>query len=384
MKKSPEIELDDFINTLNQERSPNFSNHSDTAELQSVVGLIKGLRPFEGPKPEFTKHLYKELSSYNKPYRRPHKMFLPWAALVASLLVVALIALPWPYKNHDIVLAMEQTVQQLQNYHGIMEKISGNAAGETQVFQKVEIWSNGAKYATRSDDGTMTVNNGEQHWTVQPNQKEVVLLPVLPDTHDFDLRQEAEKAVKYPHKVVGQDSIAGRTANRIEISPPGGLSYYLWVDAETNLPVQLQTAMQKAVQTTYTFVSFEPNTQIPASVFTYNPPQGYKIVNQNPDKQVTNLDEAVKISGIKPVQLSKIPKRILANKDRIVFDFGDTIVTESRASSPFVVDPTAAIGQVAGGPLEVLQDSLRWQQNGLEIKVQGSRLSEWPDSWLII
>ena len=91
---------------------------------------------------------------------------------------------------------------------------------------------------------------------------------------------------------------------------------------------------------------------------------------------MSNLDEAVKICGIKPVDLSEIPKRILANKDRIVFDFGDTIVTEARASLPFVISPTAALGQVAGGPLEVLRDSLRWQQNGLEIMVQGSRAEQ--------
>ena len=57
--------------------------------------------------------------------------------------------------------------------------------------------------------------------------------------------------------------------------------------------------------------------------YTYNPLQGYKIVNQNPDKQVANLEEAVKISGIKPVQPSEIPKRILANIDLIVNLIGD-------------------------------------------------------------
>lgn len=366
-----EQELDNFIDALNQEREPHVSDHQDTAELQSAARLVKNLRPNCGPKPGFTEGLYGNISKQS----RSRRTVIPWVGLVASILVVALALLVWP-KGNDVVLAMEQTVQRLQNYHGIMEKISTNAAGQSQVYQKVEIWSEADQYATRSEDGSMTINNGEQHWSILPNQKEVVLLPVYLDTHDFDLRQEAEKAVKYPHKIVGKEVIAGRTANRIEISPPGGLPYYLWVDAETNLPVQLQTAMQKSVQTTYTFVTFEPNTQIPDSMFKYNPPEGYKIIDQNPDKPVATLEEAIKISGIQPVQLKETPAKILANKNRIVFDFGDTIVTESKASTPFVVTPLAALGQASGGPLEVLKDSLRWQQNGLEIKVQGPRMVE--------
>lgn len=372
MSRSPEQELDDFIDTLQQEHRPHMSQNPDTAELQSVARFVKGLQPTRDPKPEFLQRHYRQLQKQVRPRRK----FIPRVALVASIVAVALLILPWFNRGQDVVLAMEQTVKQLQNYHGVIEKISGNAAGESQLNQRVEIWSEGDRYATRTDDGTMTVNNGEQHWTVKPNQKEVVLLPAYLDTHDFDLRQEAEKAVKYPHRTVGKDTIAGRPANRIEISPPGGASYSLWVDTETNLPVQLQTAMQKSVQTTYTFVRFEPNSTIPASIFKYDPPQGYKIVDQNPDKPVATVDEAIKLSGITPVQLGETPKKILANKNRIVFDYGDTVVTETKANTPFVLSPMASIGQASGGPLEVLKDSLRWRQNGLEIKVQGTRAAE--------
>ncbi|WP_407312793.1 hypothetical protein [Desulfosporosinus sp. SB140] len=43
---------------------------------------------------------------------------------------------------------------------------------------------------------------------------------------------------------------------------------------------------------------------------------------------------------------------------------------------PLVLSPIASLGQASGGPLEVLKDSLRWQQDGLEIKVQGERAEE--------
>ncbi|MDQ7092031.1 sigma-E factor regulatory protein RseB domain-containing protein [Desulfosporosinus sp. PR] len=376
MKKSPELELDNFIDSLNLEQRPDYSEDKDTAELQETARLVRGLRPAEGPSPMFTESLYHKLPLEGAQLPKTRRRFLPWAALVACFLAIALIVSPWPLRKQDIVLAMEQTVQQLQNYHGTMEKISSNQAGDKQVYENVEIWSEGNKYATRDAEGTMTVNNGEQHWTVQPNLKEVVLLPVYLDTHDFDLRQEAEKAAAYPHKAVGQDSIAGRLATRIQVTPPGGASYFLWVDVETKLPIQLQTAMQKAVQTTFTFVSFEPNTQIPTAIFSYNPPQGYKIIDKNQDKQVKDIAEASQISGLTPIVPKEIPQKIMANKNRIVFDCGDTVVTETLASSPLVLAPTASLGQAPGGQLEVLTDSLRWQQDGLEIKVQGKRAED--------
>ena len=121
-------------------------------------------------------------------------------------------------------------------------------------------WNLGHKeieYAVKQHDGTLTVNNGQQKWQVRPEQ-EVALLPVLHDPvrQGFDLRDEAERALSYPHQVVGSELVAGRQASKMQISP-GGLEYYLWIDKETNLPLQLQTAMQNALQTTYTFASFE-------------------------------------------------------------------------------------------------------------------------------
>jgi hypothetical protein len=51
-------------------------------------------------------------------------------------------------------------------------------------------------------------------------------------------------------------------------------------------------------------------------------------------------------------------------------------VIESAPASPFVLNPLAVLGQAESGPLEVLPDSLRWQQKDLEIKVQGQRPEE--------
>ncbi|TGE38760.1 hypothetical protein E4K67_04570 [Desulfosporosinus fructosivorans] len=369
---SLELELDDFINALNLERQPIESNNQDVAELQMLTRRIKNQRPIPEPSVEFSHTLYQKLLKVSKPRKR----FLSWSALIASVLVIIFLISPWSHSNKDIVLAMEQTVKQLQNYHGILEKVSTNGAGEHQVIQRTEIWSEGSKYATSSDEGVVTANNGELRWMTQPKNKEITLLPIYLDPHDFDIQKEATKAQQYPHKIVGQDTIAGRTATRLEIAPPGGLPYYLWIDPDTHMPVQLQTAMQKSIQTTYTFVTLETNIKIPDTTFNYNPPKEYQIVDQNPDKPVATLTEAIAVSGFTPLQLSEKPQRIFASSNRIVFDFEDTIVIESKATAPFVLSPLAACGQVDGAPLEIFPDSLRWQKNDLEITVQGQRPAE--------
>lgn len=372
--RSPEEELDLFIEALNQERRPEESNEPEISELQAIVRKVRRSRPVQEPSEAFTENLHEQLLSKFRP--RPRKRFLPWTALAASILAIIFLISPWSNTNKDIVLAMEQSVKQLQNYHGTLEKISTNTAGERQTLQRTEIWSEGEKYATRSEEDILSANNGVTRWETHPQRKEILLLPLYLDPHDFDLRKEAAKALQYPHTIVGEESIAGRTATRLEIVPPGGLPYYLWIDSETHLPIQLRTAMQKSLQTTYTFVTLETNLKIPETTFTYNPPADYRIIDQDPDQRVANLREAINVSGLTPLQLSEEPHRIFASTHRIVFDFEDTIVIESKAASPFVLDPLAALGQAEGGPLEVLLDSLRWQQGGLEIRVQGQRAEE--------
>ncbi len=369
--KSPEQELDDFIDALAMEQQPIESNAQDVAELQSLTRNIKSLRPTSEPRKDFSLELQAKLIKKAKPHE-----LLSWRALVACILVIVFSMSPWSHTNKDLVLAMGQSVKQLQNYHGILQKVSTNAAGESQVIQRIEIWSEANKYATRSEDGIVTVNNGERRWTSQPKSKEITLLPIYLDQHDFDLQKEAKRAQQYPHQIVGQDSIAGRTATRIEIAPPGGLPYYLWIDPVTHMPVQLQTAMQKSLQTTYTFVTLQTDIEVPNSTFNYDPPDGYQIIDQNPDKRVASLDEAITVSGLSPLQPAEKPQRLFASSNRIVFDFENTIVIESKAMAPFVLSPLAIRGQVEELPLEILPDSLRWQQNGLEIKVQGQRSEE--------
>jgi len=148
---------------------------------------------------------------------------------------------------------MERAVARLNNYHGVLEMRTRNAAGEEWLVRRVELWYEGGKYAIKQADGTLTVNNGQRKWQINHEAKEVVILPLLPDPtgKSFDLRDEAKRAKQYPHAAMGTEPVAGREAVKLAISPPGGEEYYLWVDTETNLPIQLQTAMQRHCRPLY-------------------------------------------------------------------------------------------------------------------------------------
>ncbi|OPX91732.1 MAG: hypothetical protein A4E52_00378 [Pelotomaculum sp. PtaB.Bin013] len=399
---NPESRLSEYIDALNAEHEPEkHQGIADTPEMEKLLAtirLVRTLREPALPDPGYPQRLALSVASTlrlveqnPKPGGRifekaPGHSGFRWmppavAVLVAGLLLFVVLT-SWTglngLFNHDVAYAMEKAVAQLSDYHGVLEIRSENAAGEEWMTRRVEIWSDGDKYAVRQDDGTLTVNNGGRKWQVRPQSKEVALLPPAPDPsrHDFDLRDESKRAQQYPHVVAGTELIAGRQATKLEISPPGGSTYYLWIDMETNLPVQLQTAMQNALRSTSTFVSFEPNTQISPGIFTCQPPEGYKVVEEDPGQLAATVEEAAAISRLSPLPPQEAPDRVYAYQDRIVLDYGDTTIVETAAQGSFEPVSNSALGTAAGGPLEVWRERLRWRQGGIEIQAEGARRVE--------
>jgi len=374
-----EKRLSDYIDALNAEQEPEkHYGPADSAELEKTLAaarLVRTLREPALPDPGYPQRLSQRVAERIKVPVFRRKWILPAVAALAACLCLFVF---FDIFTQDVVYAMEKAVTKLNSYHGVMEIRAHNAAGDEWMVRRVELWSQGEKYAIKQDDGTLTVNNGERKWQIRPQSREVAILPLLPDPtgSSYDLRDEAKQAKKYPHQIVGTELIAGRQSIKLKISPPGGKPYYLWVDQETNLPIQLQTPMENALQTTYTFINFEPNVKIEASVFAYQPPEGYQVVADNPGQLAASIEEAALISKISPLVPKEAPLCILAFADRIVLDYGETIVVESAARGVFRPAPEAALGTAAGSPLEVLADKLRWQQGSLEIQVEGPRRVE--------
>lgn len=385
-----EEKLSDYIDALNNEEESEILKINTDRELEKLaatVRLVRTLREPAMPEAGYPQRLAQVVASEIQKDKQPSrkqsasksiKRFFPaMAALAASLLILVLINWGGLF-NPDVVYAMEKAVAQLSNYHGVLEMRTKNAQGEEWLLSQLEIWSEGDKYAIKKDEVTMTVNNGQQKWQLCHDRKQVALLPLLPDPtrSNFDLRDEAKRAKQYPHTTVGSEQIAGRQTTKLAISPPGGSEYYLWVDKETNLPIQLQNAMENALQTTYTFISFEPNTGIDSSIFAYQVPAGYQVIENDPGQLVATIQEAAAISGIMPILPEQAPIRILAFLDKIVLDFGDTTIMETLPKGEFQLAANAALGTAADGPLEVLQNHLRWRQNGIEIQVEGAQRIE--------
>lgn len=374
-----ESKLSNYIDALNSERKPEEHRESisdpELGKIMAAVGLVRTLREPVYPDPGYPERLAETVAVKISKKR----LLLPsGAALIAGLLLFAAIISWNGLFKPDVVRAMEKAVAQLSNYHGVLEMRSRNAEGDDWLIRRAELWTEGDKYAVLQNDGTLTVNNGEQKWQVRPGEKLIALLPLLPDPNrnSFDLRDEAAWAKQYPHTVVGSETVGGRQTTKLEISPPGGIAYWLWIDTETNLPVQLQTAQQNALQTTYTYISFEPNTQIDPEVFRFQNPEEYKVIEENPGQLVATVEEATALSQITPLLAKEAPVRIFAYENYIVLDYGDTIIVEKSPEGPFEPAANSALGIAAGGQLEVGGERLRWRQNGLEIQVEGSRRLE--------
>ncbi len=366
-----------MIDALNRERRPEPPKDPELAELLAVARSVKVL----GGRPAAAGADRAGAAGARPLWRRRRPVTMLAIVGLAACLALVMVFGAWPalFKG-DVVHAMERAVAKLTGYHGVVEVRMTDAAGHEWLIRRVEVWSAGPKTAFRLEDGTLTVDDGTRRWQERPSERELVLLPMVGGLGEgtFDLRTEAGRALKYPHELVGEESVAGRQATHLRIEPPGGLPYDLWINNESKLPLRLTTAMQNAIQTTYTFVNFEAGQVGDQSVFTYPDPakKGYTVVSNDPGRVVASVPEAAAITGIEALMPSEAPARIVAFQDRVVLDYGETLVTEKKAVGTFTPAPNSAVGHAAGGPLEVWWDSLRWRQGGLEITAKGPRAQE--------
>ena len=209
-----EKKLSDYIDALNAEQEPEkHYGPADTPELEKTLAaarLVRTLKEPALPDPNFPKRLSQGVADHiqnrQKPliknnainskqaHRRSHRRWIlpSIAALVACLCLFII----FDVLNNNVVYAMEKAVAKLDSYHGVLEVHVNNAAGDKWMVRRLELWSEGEKYAVKQDDGTMTINNGERKWQVRPESKEVAILPLLPDPTgtSFDLRDEAKQA----------------------------------------------------------------------------------------------------------------------------------------------------------------------------------------------
>ena len=396
--------LSKYIDQLNKEKIPKehkYSNHSEQFEgLMEVVKEVRSLREPVFPDEEFPKRLVASLQKENvsrngsRSKMRRIKIWLGATAVAAAATVFLLSWNVFPLNQEkNIVYAMEQAIEQIKAYHGVLEVVQRNELGETIIQARREVWSDReGNYFVREiegfAEGLITVNNKERKWQIRPEDKTVYLYSAFPDSYrfTFELGEEIEDIKNALEvKEVGNEIISGRETTLLEVTPEGGETYHLWIDKETDLPLQRQSAMQNALQYKVSYMEIEFFDEIPASMLAYEVPKGYKEVNIDSEQAVSNLEEAKDMVGFSPV-LTKAPEGyqlsgifVKMEKQAIKLHYRsmdrNIILLQSKAEDKLIPASDAMLASIGGNTAEIRRSegaySIRWQEEGLEYNVLG-------------
>lgn len=407
-----ERKISDYIDSLNQEKKPKEHRNETTEyeELMNTVRTIRHLKEYEEPSPNLEKKLLKTIRNSKR------KRIISYGA-VAAVLALLLVTFSFFNLNKDIVQAMEASYKELKAYHGIMTITSVNEAGEEFIQGKREVWvDNTGNYTIHelegSYAGTKTVNNGNKKWQIQTDEKEVEVYSAFPDTTRFTFEIGNEiQTIKNALQVqeVGEEKIQDKTAIKLAVTPQGGDIYHIWIDKETNIPIQRETAMQTAMQYLVRYEKLESIESIPEELLTYEIPEGYTEVNKSLEQIVTSIEEVKEILGFEPLAIRDLPT-ILTLKNMTVDTTNYTfriyykvngisqekdknfILLQKKAFSIYEKEPTSILGTVNGNPAEYIPSirndgnfisyatgygetseigMIRWQENGYEYALIG-------------
>lgn len=296
-----EKKLSDFIDSLNDEKRPNTKTDSEELDsLYDVVRQVKSLKEPIMPDKDFSHRISQSLKVEKKSSSKNRKRL--WIGSLASIAAVLVIAIMMnfitPTNNTNIVYAMEQAYNDIEAYHGTLEIISNNEDGEEQVQSELEVWIDKnnnfhIEVIEGSYKGLVIVRNGDKVLSVPVKENQENIFPVFTETYEFifELGSEIDEVKNAEStKIVGDDNIAGRPSYIMEVTPKGGLTYKLWVDKETKLPLQKEGAMNKAIQYTTRYTEIDFINTIPEDLIAFDPSKGYMEVNLGNDKQDDIVD----------------------------------------------------------------------------------------------
>ncbi|MDF2544954.1 MAG: hypothetical protein K0S47_4672 [Herbinix sp.] len=421
-----EKRLSEYIDQLNDEKTPmehrKGRHSSDYEKFLNTVRMVKSLKEPEFPKEEFEKRLTDSIQTYSdkdlkeKSKSRARLWMASLSAAAAVIAMVLIVNAVLPNKDPNMIHAMEQAITKLQAYNGILEIVETNELGEEVLQTKREVWADqeGNYYVkeivgneSSMESGMVTVNNGELKWQIYPEQKKVYQFAAFPDSYHFTFKlgREVDNVKNALNiKILGEDLIAGRGATILEITPDNGVPYRLWVDKETDLPLQRESAMQNALKyrVTYTDITFTET--IPKGLLTYSVPEDYEIVAKSPEQFVSNITEAEEMAGLSAIVPDRLPDGYSINKvsvetntNTIKMYYRSTdhiiVLLQSMVVKEFQPASGAILGSISGNTVEVLISlegkdgtftgggayesvtgvaSIRFQNEGIEYTIIGS------------
>ncbi|MCB2289801.1 hypothetical protein LGK97_08485 [Clostridium sp. CS001] len=340
------------------------------------------------------------------------KFILSLGSIAAVLAIFFTANMVLPIGKNNIVYAMTKAYNEMKTYHGIIQIVTINNAGNEEMQGKIEAWSDksGQYYVKELEGfqkGLVTVNNGKQKWQVQPTEKEVDIFPVFPDLYRFafEIGKEIDQIKSaVSTKVVGDETIAGRLTTILEVTPQGGSTYKIWIDKESKMPLQKQSSITNSTQYKISYASIDFKDAIPKELMVYNLPEGFKEVNTSPEQLVTNIEEAKGIVDFMPKLPQEIPNgynkgiiSVVTNDQTVKTSYTSTdekktiILLQGKSKGKLVPVYSAILGKVdnniaeiqypmestsrvlGGGMYDSMTNinSIRWQQDGLEFTMLG-------------
>ncbi len=417
-----ERQLSKYIDEINKGKlpTPKDTNNQDYDKLIETVKKIRLLREIEYPDEMYEKQLIHSLSendsvnsvktdainkiikieNFKEEKSRIQRFWkgVSYTAVIvaAGLLLTLGLNRLLPTEPTSIVYAMEKAMKEVEAYHGILEVTQINELGEATSQSTREVWANlkGEYYLEEIDGfskGIVTVNNGESKWQINSQDNQVLLFAAYPDpyrfTFELELELEEMKAATLI-KEVGVEFINERKALKLEITPKDGDSYYLWLDEETELPLQKLTAMQNSIQYKISYSFIEYINSIPDELQTYSLPQGFEEVDLNPEQFVLTMEEAAELVGFSPVYYEVTPadyrlEKISVDKNlsavKLYYNYEKVekkiVLMQSKALKDFIPDAGTVLGSIGDHNLEILISgqvtSLRWQEGDMEYSIYG-------------
>lgn len=302
--KDNEKKLSDFIDCLNNEKKPDMETDSEELkELFDVARKIKSLKEPIMPNHDFPNKIIQNLKNEQVAPRKSRKK-KTWIGALVSIAAIILIAVFMNFVNPStvhIVNAMEKSFKKIEAYHGILEVKSKSESGEDQVQTVIDVWVDQhdnyyLEVLEGSYKGLKTISDGEKVWQLPIDENVINVFPIFTETYEFifDLRKEIEDVKNAKEiEIVDEEQIAGRDTYVLEVTPKGGLTYTLWIDKETNLPLKKESALYNAIQYTTMYKEISIEDAFPERLLAIDTSKGFKEVDLAGNEFVEIIEEDV-------------------------------------------------------------------------------------------
>jgi outer membrane lipoprotein-sorting protein len=310
----------------------------------------------------------------------------------------------------EIVAKVRETMDNTQDAHAVLTA-SINAQG-IELSAKAEMWektpNKGRAVVLEASDaryvGTTMVSDGQQAWLYEPDRNLVttgslgeVDMP-LPQEMLTSLQDVIQQVIDASDaELVGEETVAGRDAYKLTLSPkegaeqtllPGNGTATLWVDKEQWFVLKATYEAGTFGQGSMEVQSFELNPGLSDDLFTFQAPEGAKVIDvaaQQPEPMT--LAEATVYPGFHVLIPDYVPEGATLIS---IFKSGESIILRydhsAQVSFAIVQGPELAsqppLGEaqnvtIRGQSATIITDEaggntfLYWTENGITVTIAG-------------